>query len=158
MKALKGRVIGMNNTAIVWEKDKNYYVTNAKECFHCKEPFKEFVVIAWLDDKFRLFHINCNKEYKHYKHYKANLLASVVLERPKGAVFVGKPFDYLSNSNQLNNSIIQDGVKIIDKTIHAGRESLQGASIGLISSESKKLDQEIEEQDKLLIEKKEAKK
>jgi len=142
----------MNNSAILWEKEKNYYVTNIKNCDECGDPFKEFVVVTWLDNQIKLLHLECNKKNKQFKHIKANIIASVVEERPKGAVFVGKPFDYLSNSNNFHESFFEDGVKVVDKTVHAGRESFKGSVVGILpENRIEELDSEIADIDAFLL-------
>jgi len=136
----------MNNSACLWEKNNDYYVTNSKACDDCGEPFKEFVVVTWLDNEIKFLHLHCQKKYKQFRHIKANIVASVVKERPKGAVYVGKPFDYLTSSNSINNDIMQEGVKVVDKTIHAYRETLQGFSVGVIPEKKiEQLDSEVKD-------------
>jgi len=134
----------MNNSACLWEKDNDYFVTNLKNCDECGEPFKEFVVVTWIDAEVKFLHLDCQKKYKQFRHIKANIVASLVEERPKKAVFVGKPFDYLTSSNSLNNDIFQEGVKVVDKTKYANKQSLQGATIGVIPEISEELVNDID--------------
>ena len=148
----------MRNSVRLWEKESNYYLTGFPQCPECDKHIEDFAIIQWLDNKMLAFHIDCNKKEKYFFKHKCLLLSEVVEERPHGSSLIDRPFQSLVNSDQVNNDILENNVEIINKTKFAGKESLQGASIGVIDGERiKQLDSSVNDIDSFLLEIKKSK-
>lgn len=124
----------MDNLVKIWEKNKKYYLVSEQICKNCDKVLDNIAVVSWFDNKHQVVTcVSCHKKNKlHYLKIKAIMIARIVEVRPFGTVLVIKPFQSLVNTNRDLN-VDDDGVKIVDKTKFAGRESFVGSLIGCVT-------------------------
>jgi len=131
-----------------------------RECSNCKKLIKEIVGYYSYNiynnrAEFGIYHLSCKNKIPKKANYQETGMFTFTIERING--FVPVIFG-LKSVKSLNNNITvfeaselsSDYVK--DKTVHAGRESLEGASIGLLPEEKiKELDSEVNDIDAFLL-------
>lgn len=111
-----------------------------RECYACKklisDPVGIYAYSLFNNNRhLGIYHIGCKKKISTKSNYLEIGLCNFILDRIPGSVPVLFGYKYVKPSN--NNITVFDAVDLVtdkttDKTVHAGRDSLQGCSVGLI--------------------------
>lgn len=141
--------------------NKRYYYVGIPVCELCgRQEDKRIIIKSSWDKKesyLRLFCLNCFNKDKKVSTVQEIRGAKVVLSRPKNTILVlNRPPSLVDGRNETVFSIAEKNVScetVVDHTRLAGRESIEGAQIGLspgkVDSKNKVLSND--EADKLLL-------
>jgi hypothetical protein len=122
-------------------KDKNethYFSKLDQECFACSRHIINYIHIIQLADKnFNILKYFCDKCFNKYvmdrAHFQKHIVAVVHHTIPEDATPILN-FDVslsAGNISCIDHALKNySGEQVIDKTVYAGRESFQGATIG----------------------------
>lgn len=147
---------------------KEFYTDQFFVCSHCNKKIYDilFVVVEWIEPpnpNINYYHIGCGKHIKNklafnsklYQFFTVNYIENlpvgvmpVILEVPEVKASKGESTNLFEMATRKETI----GSKIIDKTKHSYRESIEGARIGAdVTALLEEKDKEISVEDVLLL-------